>query len=132
RKGAQAAAIAEASREQKKASEVMAERLPGLTDPNAPAQTPAVGTAPGNAQPGQSATPAAAAPPPVPKLLHPQHPDRFTVGTGSPQSGQTSAPAGQEKKPTPKTGLKPESKPESKSGQKANPQPAHAGGNTQP
>ena len=131
-KGAQAAAIAEASKEQKKASEVMAERLPGLTDPNAPAQTPAVGTAPGNAQPGQSATPAAAAPPPVPKLLHPQHPDRFTVGTGSPQSGQTSAPAGQEKKPTPKTGLKPESKPESKSGQKANPQPAHAGGNTQP
>jgi len=135
-KGAQAAAIAEANKEQKKASEVMAERLPGLTDPNAPVQppaaNPAAGTAPGKAQPGQSATPVTAAPPPVPKLLHPQHPDRFTVGTGSPQSGQTSAPAGQEKKPAPKSGLKPESKPESKSGQKANPPPAHAGGKTRP
>jgi len=37
----------------------MAERLPGLTDPNAPAPTPA--------QPGQPAT--APATPPAPKLL---------------------------------------------------------------
>ena len=39
-KGAQAAAM-QAIKEQKKASEIMAERLPGLTDPNAPAQNPA-------------------------------------------------------------------------------------------
>ena len=120
-KGSQAAAIAEANKEQKKASEVMAERLPGLTDPNAPAQTPATG-----------ATPSAATPPPVPKLLHPQHPDRFTPGAGSPQGVETAAPASQEKKPAPKTGLKLESKPESKSSPKANPPPAHAEGKTQP
>jgi rod shape-determining protein MreC len=139
-KGGQAAAIAEAIKEQKKASEVMAERLPGLTDPNAPPQTPAAGTAPGSAQPGQSATPAAAVPPPAPKLLHAQHPDRFTVGTGLPQSAQTSAPGDQDKKPAPKAGLKPEpkaglkpaSKPEAKTGQKTNPPPAHAEGKTQP
>jgi rod shape-determining protein MreC len=127
-KGSQAAAIAEASKEQKKASEVMAERLPGLTDPNAPAQPPASGTA----QPGQGATPSAVTPPPAPKLLHPQHPDRFTPATASPQGVETAAPAGQEKKPAPKSGLKPESKPDSKSGQKANPPPAHAEGKTQP
>jgi rod shape-determining protein MreC len=134
-KGAQAAAIAEAALEQKKAAEVMAERLPGLTEPNAPAATPAAGAAPANGQPGPGATPAAAAPP-VPKLLQPQHPDRFTPGAGSPQGGETRAPTGQEKKPAPKTGLKSESKPESmpgsKPGQKANVPPTHAGGNTQP
>jgi rod shape-determining protein MreC len=131
-KGGQAAAIAEAIKEQKKASEVMAERLPGLTDPNAPAQTPAAGTTPGNAQPGQSATPATVTPPPAPKLLHPQHPDRFTPTVGSPQSAQTSAPADQEKKPAPKSGLKPASKPEAKSAPKTNPPPAPAEGKTQP
>jgi len=128
-KGAQAAAIAEAALEQKKAAEVMAERLPGLTEPNAPATTPAAGTTPANGQPGTGATPAAAAAaPPVPKLLQPQHPDRFTPGAGAPLGGETRAPAGQEKKPAPKTGLKPQSKP----GQKANVPPTHAGGNTQP
>ncbi|MFY9852902.1 MAG: rod shape-determining protein MreC [Terracidiphilus sp.] len=125
-KGAQAAAIAEASKEQKKASEVMAERLPGLTDPNAPAANPAPGAA--TSKPGQDATPTAATLPPVPKLLHPQHPDRFTPSAGSPQGGESSAPASQEKKPAPKTGLKPESK----AVQKANPPPAHAEGKTQP
>jgi rod shape-determining protein MreC len=69
-KGAEAAAISE----QKKASEIMAERLPGLTDPNAPAQpvTPAKA----------GATPTAVAPatPTVPKILQPQRPDRFTPG----------------------------------------------------
>ena len=120
--GAQAAAIAEANREQKKASEVMAERLPGLTDPNAPAQTPAAGTATG--KPGEGATPSATTPPPVPKLLHPQHSDRFTPAAMSPQGGETAAPAGQEKKPA--------AKPEAKSGPKANTPPAHAEGKTQP
>ena len=139
-KGGQAAAIAEAIKEQKKASEVMAERLPGLTDPNAPAQAPAAAAAPGSARPGQSATPAAVVPPPAPKLLHAQHPDRFTPGAGLPQGVPAPAPATQEKKPTPKaalkpeskTGLKPVSKPETKSVQKTNPPPVHTEGKTQP
>jgi rod shape-determining protein MreC len=48
----------------------MAERLPGLTDPNAPAPVPA--------QPGQpQPTPVT---PPTPKLLPAVHPDRFSPG----------------------------------------------------
>ncbi len=69
-KGAEAAAILE----QKKASEIMAERLPGLTDPNAPAAaTPAKD---GAAAPAPTA-------PVVPKILPPQHPDRFTPGSAA-------------------------------------------------
>ena len=65
-KGSEAAAILE----KKKASEIMAERLPGLTDPNAPAPVPA--------QPGQpQPTPVT---PPTPKLLPAVHPDRFSPG----------------------------------------------------
>jgi len=65
-KGSEAAAILE----KKKASEIMAERLPGLTDPNAPAPVPA--------QPGQpQPTPVT---PPAPKLLPAVHPDRFSPG----------------------------------------------------
>ena len=82
-KGAEAAAITE----QKKASEIMAERLPGLTDPNAP--PPAVPQ-------GSAATPAGAAPAikPVPKILPPQHPDRFTPGNSvQPDATPESAPA---------------------------------------
>ena len=114
-KGAEAKAI----EEQKKASEIMAERLPGLTDPNAPATNPATGaatgtpaaTAPGAAaaQPGQ--TPAA------PKLLHPQHADRFMPGmadTTAPGPDenpkprqQTPAPSVKGKQPAPKTDAKP-------------------------
>jgi rod shape-determining protein MreC len=65
-KGAEAAEMAE----KKKASEIMAERLPGLTDPNAPAKP---------AEKGPDGTPL----PPtttVPKIIPPQHPDRFTPG----------------------------------------------------
>jgi rod shape-determining protein MreC len=65
-KGPEAAAILE----KKKAAAIMAERLPGLTDPNAPAPTPA--------QPGQPQT--APATPPAPKLLPSVHPDRFSPG----------------------------------------------------
>jgi rod shape-determining protein MreC len=74
-KGAEVAAI----KEQKKASEVMAERLPGLTDPNAPAAQPAAaaGTPPGQAP----VTPVLPVVPTAPKLLHAQHADRFTPGT---------------------------------------------------
>jgi rod shape-determining protein MreC len=72
-KGAEAAALAD----QKKASEIMAERLPGLTDPNAPPPVAiANGTPPaptGQTLPGSTAV--------VPKLLPPSHPDRFTPGS---------------------------------------------------
>jgi rod shape-determining protein MreC len=87
-KGAQAAAIAQANKEQQKASQIMAERLPGLTDPNAPP--------PSTVPPGQDqAAPPAATAPPAPKILHPIHPDRYTPGA-SPQPAQeekTSPPA---------------------------------------
>jgi rod shape-determining protein MreC len=74
--GAEAAAI----KEQRKASAIMAERLPGLTDPNAPA--PVQSSAPATGQPGQ--TPPAVIPEQgQPKLLHPQHPDRFTPSTAA-------------------------------------------------
>ena len=74
-KGPEAAAI----KEQKKASELMAEKLPGLTDPNAPASNPTVSPATG--QPGQDqAKPATSPDQAAQKLLHPQHPDRFTPG----------------------------------------------------
>jgi rod shape-determining protein MreC len=91
-KGAQAAAI----KEQQKASQIMAERLPGLADPNMPA--------PGNLPPGQDqAAPPAAAAPGAPKLLHPLRPDRFTPGAKPqmPQDEQASPPdhAGRNPKP---------------------------------
>ena len=118
-KGADVIAI----EEQKKASAIMAERLPGLTDANAPATT---APKPG----GNGAAGAAAAPttPPAPKLIPPQHPDRFTPGHGEQPagalgSGQGPGPGGQT---TPKAGAgkAPESKapatgPEEK--KKANP-----------
>ncbi|HEY2857710.1 MAG TPA: rod shape-determining protein MreC [Terracidiphilus sp.] len=79
-KGPDAAAL----EEQRKASEIMAERLPGLTDPNAPPTPPA------NAQqqPGANGLPAPPAAAVVPKIVAPAHPDRFTPGNApSPQSG---------------------------------------------
>jgi rod shape-determining protein MreC len=69
-KGAEVTAI----KEQKKASEIMAERLPGLTDPNAPKAAPAAAPAPG--QPAGTAPPPAA--PVIPKVLPAQHPDRYS------------------------------------------------------
>ena len=85
-KGAEAAAI----RDQKKASEIMAERLPGLTDPNAPAANPATAAAPVPGQPA-SATPAPAAPP-VPKVLPTQRPDRYSPGSAA-EVPQSTSPA---------------------------------------
>jgi rod shape-determining protein MreC len=79
--GAQAAAI----KEQKKASEVMAERLPGLTDPNAAAASQPATVVPGAAPDGKAPDAAAAATPGVPappKLLKAQHPDRYSPGAG--------------------------------------------------
>jgi rod shape-determining protein MreC len=100
-KGAEAAAL----EEQKKASEIREDRLPGLIDPNAPAAAPtgkasANGTTPvnGTAAPASVVTPYGATAV-VPKILPPQHPDRFTPGNAGasamPKSPQTndSAPA---------------------------------------
>ncbi len=79
----------EQEKAQKKASEIMAERLPGLIDPNLPTDQ----------QPLNDSTP----PNPIGSQPQPLHPDRFTPGdtTGSPQS----APAGQSAPaPAPATG----------------------------
>lgn len=78
-KGAEAAAI----QEQKKASETMAERLPGLIDPNSPPDQ----------QPLKDSTP----PMIVPRPAAPQHPDRFTP------AGTADVTAGAGKKPTQQT-----------------------------
>jgi rod shape-determining protein MreC len=133
-KGVEAAAI----KEQQKASQIMAERLPGLTDPNAPPPNPA-------ATPGQTATPgqnpATPAAPPAPKLLPAKHPDRFTPGSATTPlpDQETSTPDGQEKKPAPtpeskpqskpqsQPPTKPQSKPESKTPPPANPLPPNSG-----
>jgi len=134
-KGAEAAAI----KEQQKASAIMAERLPGLTDPNAPPANPAATPAAGaTATPGQNpAVPVAA---PVPKLIPVRHPDRFTPGSApNPLKDQgTPAPAGQQSnpaapdtnqpsKPEAKPQIRPQSKPESKPAQPPNSLPPHLG-----
>jgi rod shape-determining protein MreC len=125
-KGAEAAAI----KEQKKASEIMAERLPGLTDPNTPAQNPAANPAAasgdGKVQPGQAPAPPVV--PPAPKLLPARHPDRFTPGVAPSPDGAAGVPAVEENKPA----RKPASKPESKPAPKANPPSGHAERNSQP
>jgi rod shape-determining protein MreC len=77
-KGSDAAALSE----QRKAAAIMAERLPGLTDPNAP---------PKPVQPGPNGAPINPTAP-VPKLLPPQHADRFTPGHGAQPSSDTAAP----------------------------------------
>ncbi len=99
-KGAEAAALAE----QRKASAIMAERLPGLTDPTAPAGTaakPGDKTANAPGANGASPTPATV---PVPKIIPPQHPDRFTPGHAEqPADGSGPAPAASHP-PTPEIG----------------------------
>jgi rod shape-determining protein MreC len=104
-KGPEAAAIAE----KKKASAIMAERLPGLTDPNAPPPAPT--------QPGQPA-----ATPPKPKLLPSVHPDRFSPGATpvEPQgsSGQSTPAQSAPEKPA----AKPPKNPAPKTAPKTTPQ----------
>jgi rod shape-determining protein MreC len=119
-KGAEVAAI----KEQQKASEIMAERLPGLTDPKTPAPgTPATGT-PAAGQTGQpgatSTTPAA---PPTPRVLSAQHSDRFSPGSApaaavepKPKPRQEiTTPVGPNKQAAPKPSSKVASKPAPKS-----------------
>ena len=126
-KGAEAAAI----KEQQKASAIMAERLPGLTDPNAKPQNPGGAPVPGQtAQPGQAqAAPSTPSEPQAPKLMPARHPDRFTTGTAtepvpaaSPQDKprqrqDTPPPAGRGKQPA----SKPESKPAQPAGERRTP-----------
>src|ERR1035438_8517761 len=102
--GAEAAAI----KEQKKASEIMGERLPGLTDPNAP---PAPPVTPGS--------PAAVSPPV--KTAPPLHPDRYTPGgaavpedtkqAAAPSANASAKPDVKAKPKTDKTTARPGSSP---------------------
>jgi rod shape-determining protein MreC len=106
-KGAEAEAIADANKAQQKASQIMAERLPGLTDPNAPPPNPASALASGQqAQPGQ--TQAAPAQPPAPKLLPARRPDRFTPGAKPSQDERIPAPDGPGNTPESIPALKPD------------------------
>jgi rod shape-determining protein MreC len=94
--------------EQRKASAIMAERLPGLTDPNAPPK-------PANPPPGANGAPATPPTTVVPKIIPPQHPDRFTPGhavqPGEQGPSGATAPLGQSASPA---AAKPVPKPESK------------------
>jgi rod shape-determining protein MreC len=115
-KGAEVAAI----KEQKKASEIMAERLPGLIEPNVPPdQQPLLDSSPPN------------------PVLHPPkalHPDRFTPGGDAPGATGATETKPEAKvntpqiKPAPATGTapaklapKPAAKTETKPGQNAQP-----------
>ena len=84
-KGAEAAALKDkAIQDQLKASEIMAERLPGLTDPSTATASQAAGQAKGTTTTGAQAKGASAATgPTAPKLLQPQHLDRFTPGAAT-------------------------------------------------
>lgn len=98
----------QAIQDQKKASEIMAERLPGLTDPDAqPQPNAANGSA---AKPGQTpANPAQPSTPAPAKVLHPAHPDRFSPGGAAPAS--TGRPASQPKAAKPPAPTPPQRNP---------------------
>ena len=104
-KGPEAAAI----KEQQKASQIMAERLPGLTDSNAPPANAA--QTPGAPQLGQN-PPAPIPEQGLPKLLPPRHADRFTPGTtpdivpGTSSDSQLDAKPGQKTVPNQPNPLK--------------------------
>ncbi len=104
--------------EQRKASAIMAERLPGLTDPNAPPK-PA-------APPGPNGAPVTPAPAQVPKIIPPQHPDRFTPGhAGQPaQSSPGQTPTGSATRPetAPGAAVQPKPKPPAKPSQQPQPE----------
>jgi rod shape-determining protein MreC len=108
-KGAEAADLAE----KKKASEIMAERLPGLKDVNAPAANP-VATKPGET--GTNGTPPAPATPTIPKIIPPQHPDRFSPGNAvqPPASSEPGRTPAQSAAAKPAGGTTPGAKPADK------------------
>jgi rod shape-determining protein MreC len=95
---------AESIEEQLKASEINAEKLPGLDNANAPS-----GQNPANP----------AVEPPAPKLLPTLHPDRFSPGA-APSPVSTPTPAQPDSGSPPKTGANP-AQPGSKSGTGRNP-----------
>ncbi len=98
----------EAIKAQQKASQIMAERLPGLADPNAP--------------PDQQPYKDVSMPTPVAHPPQPLHPDRFTPGAAPTPalSEQTSEPASKQSQPADNLN-KPESKPATKPTQPTNP-----------
>jgi rod shape-determining protein MreC len=85
---------AESIEEQLKASQINAEKLPGLDDGSAPA---------GAATAGQSPANPASTGPPAPKLLPTLHPDRFSPAA-APAPGSGPAPAPPDANSPPKTG----------------------------
>lgn len=109
-KGAEAAAI----KEQKKASEIMAERLPGLIDPNLPTeQQPLLDSSPPN---------------PVLHPPKPLQPDRFTpAGTVAPEANAESKPEIKPKSPQ-ETKAKPQHEPMPKPPQEKKAAGASGGG----
>jgi rod shape-determining protein MreC len=104
-------ADAEDIEQQLKASQINAEKLPGLSDPNAPA-----GGQPGGKNP---ASPAPAAPP-APKLLPTIHSDRFSPGAAPTPPGATPN-GGADSNTPPKTGAGAAGQPQSQSGAGRNP-----------
>jgi rod shape-determining protein MreC len=122
-KSADAAAL----NEQKKASEILEEKLPGLTDPNAPkpAQDGAAGA--------NGAAPAVV---PTPKLLTPQHADRFTPGYTGSNAGQSENQGGNGAASAPRTAAPKPTQPGTQTaaqpGTGANSMPRQAQPGTQP
>jgi rod shape-determining protein MreC len=106
-------AEAEAIKEQRKASEIMAERLPGLTDPNLPPDRQPLLN---NSNPDPVAHP--------PQALHP---DRFTPGVIAGMTPAASAASKPEARPKPAQGKEtsaPASKPASPAGSKPQTKPS--------
>jgi rod shape-determining protein MreC len=118
---------AAALNEQKKASEILEEKLPGLTDPNAPKQ-PAQNAGPTDDSNGL--VPAAG-----PKLLTPQHPDRFTPGYTGPSASQQGGAASPAPRPAAPRHAQPGNQPGAQSGSRpatgTNPAPRPAQPGTQ-
>jgi len=100
-KGAEVAAEAE----RKRSAAEMAERLPGLTDPNAPNAPNAANAQTTPAAPGAGATaptPGTVPPPrPVPKPIPAKHPDRYSPGAAADPKAAAAAPAQSPATPTP-------------------------------
>ncbi len=109
--------------EQKKASEILEEKLPGLIDPNAP--KPALGSAT-----SADGTPPAA--PPAPKLLTPQHADRFTPGYTGSNAAQAGSQPGDGATSTPRPVAPKPAQPVTQTGSGANPAPKAVQPGTQP
>ena len=117
---------AAALNEQKKASEILEEKLPGLTDPNAP--KPAQGGVQPGATGANGTVPAVA---PAPKLVTPQHPDRFTPGYTGSRAEQTENQNSNGAAAAPRTAAPKPAQPATQPGTGTNPAPRQAPG-TQP